>query len=153
MRTREQIHPFVTPALRKRLGLYASRKGATQSSVVEAALLQYLDAEVTDRALILRRLDRLTRAAARQQRDIEVLEEAFAVFVQIWFAHTPRLPEDAKASAKQVAMRRYAQYVDHVAQQLAGGRSFSREIIAEFEEVDEADTDVTAPGSQQGPPP
>jgi hypothetical protein len=146
MRTRTQIHPFVSPALRKRLALYAARRGATQSSIVESALVQYFDADATDRQLILRRLDRLGRSLDRQQRDIEVLEEAFAVFVQLWFAHTPRLPDDAKASAQQSAMRRYAQFVEHVTAQLAGGRSFSREVAPE---PDPGATEVT----DQGPLP
>jgi hypothetical protein len=128
MRSREQIHPCITPALRKRLALYSSKKGTTKSAVVEAALLQYLDAEVTDRALILRRLDRLTRAGAIHQRNFELLSEAFGVFVQLWFAHTPRLAEDEKAGAEQVARARYTQFLEHVSSEVANGRSMARKI-------------------------
>jgi hypothetical protein len=141
VRSREQIHPCITPALRKRLSLYASKKGTTKSAVVESALLQYLDAEVTDRALILRRLDRLTRAGAILQRDLELLSEAFGVFVQLWFAHTHRLADDAKAGAEQVARTRYIQFLEHVSSEVASGRSLVREIAAE--EPTE-DTDVAA---------
>jgi hypothetical protein len=38
---------------------------------------------------LLRRLDRLGRHATRLERDINAMAEAFAVFVQLWFAQDP----------------------------------------------------------------
>ena len=141
MRTRKQIHPFLNPGLRKRLALYASQEGATQSAVVESALIRYLDEKVTDRDLILRRLDRIDTNAATQTQNSELLSHAFGVFVQLWFAHAPRLPDDAKAGAEQSASRRYAQFIEHVLSQAASGRSFIGEIVPER---DQEDTELTA---------
>ena len=73
MRTRKQIHPFLNPGLRKRLALYASQEGATQSAVVESALIRYLDEEVTDRDLILRRLDRIDTNAGQADPELGAL--------------------------------------------------------------------------------
>ena len=126
MKTRDQIFPYLTPALRKRLRLYASRRGATESSVVERALVDYLDGDVTDRALILRRLDRLSRGLTTAQRDVELLAQGFGVFVQLWFAHTPRIADDARAAAEKEALRRYSQFLDHVVSEIAAGRRFAR---------------------------
>jgi hypothetical protein len=128
MKTRDQIFPYLTRALRKRLRLYASQRGSTESSVVELALLNYLDAEVTDRALLLRRLDRVGRGLATLQRDFDLLSQGFGVFVQLWFAHTPRLPDDAKAAAEKEAIRRYSQFLDHVVAEITAGRRFAREV-------------------------
>jgi hypothetical protein len=128
MRTRDQIFPWLTPGLRKRLRTYAAKRGATESSIVESALLQYLDADTTDRALLLRRLDRVSRGLAALQRDFDLVSQSFGVFIQIWFAHTPRIPDDAKPGAEQTALQRYGQFLDHVAAQIMKGQRFAREI-------------------------
>lgn len=141
MRTREQIHPFVTPVLRKRLALYAAKRGLTQSAVVETALLEHLDGEVTDRALVMRRLDRLGRSLSGAQRDVECLGEAFAAFIRTWFAHTPRLAEDQRGPAEKAARLRYEQFLDYVAGQVAAGRSFTRTVAAKAT-PEEDETDV-----------
>jgi hypothetical protein len=128
MRTRAQIFPWLTPSLRKRLRAYAAKRGATESSVVESALLQYLDAETTDRALLLRRLDRVGTGLSTLHRDFDIVSQALGVFFQLWFAHTPRIPDDAKAAAEQIALKRYDQFLDHVAAQIMGGQRFAQEI-------------------------
>jgi hypothetical protein len=72
----------------------------------------------------LRRLDRLGRAGARTQRDLELLSEAFAVWTKVWFAHTPALADDAKRPARMGTENRYRQFVDHVAEQFSGRKRF-----------------------------
>jgi hypothetical protein len=47
----------------------------------------------------MRRLDRLGRALERTQRDEELQTEAFAVFVKIWFAYIPTIPQDSRKAA------------------------------------------------------
>ncbi len=127
MKTRDQIFPYLAPSLRKRLRVYASRRGSTESSVVERALVDYLDGDVTDRALILRRLDRQNRGIAVLKRDVELLAQGFGVFVQLWFAHTPRIADASRAAAEKEALRRYSQFLDHVVSEIAAGRRFARE--------------------------
>jgi hypothetical protein len=127
MKTRDQIFPYLTPALRKLLRLYSTRRGSTESSVVERALVDYLDGDVTDRALILRRLDRQSRGLTTLQRDVELLAQGFGVFVQLWFAHTPRIADDSRAAAEKEALRRYSQFLDHVVSEIAAGRRFARD--------------------------
>jgi hypothetical protein len=46
------------------------------------------------------------------------------VFVRVWFAHTPVIPESGKKSARASAETRYRQFVEHVAEQFSGGRRF-----------------------------
>jgi len=130
MRTRQQIYPCVTPALRKRLTLYASKRGTSYSSVVEAALVQYLDADTTDRTLLLRRLDRVGRDLAVVERDLDVLSHAFGIFLQVWFAHTPQIDEGMKRSAEQDALQRYSRFLDHLAAEAVKSESFVRQVSA-----------------------
>src|SRR5258708_35800105 len=72
----------------------------TTRSVVQAALRQYLD-RTDDKMLLLRRLNQLGRAWNRTQRDLEIHMEAFAIYVKLWFAHTPHIPDNAKDSAAE----------------------------------------------------
>lgn len=107
MRTRTRIHPYVTPELARRLVTYSAAKGLTESAVVQAALEEYLDGDEKDSAVILRRLDRLGRAAVRQQRDLEVLSEAFALFVRLWSAYVPKLSDEDKEEAMRRGAKMY----------------------------------------------
>jgi hypothetical protein len=58
----------------------------------------------------------------RVHRDLELFCEGFAVFVRLWFAHTPSIPEDGKGAARATAERRYRPFVEHVAEPYSGGR-------------------------------
>jgi hypothetical protein len=143
---RVRIHPFVDRELAKRLAEYSAASGIASSTVVQAALRQYLD-RTSDTTLILRRLDRLGRADARAHRDLELLSEAFAVWVKVWFAHTPRISDDAKESERRTAESRFAQFIKCVVERFTGGHRFlddlPREVLAD--EVELANLAAGAP--------
>jgi hypothetical protein len=120
---RVRLLPYVEGVLAERLAQFCAASDVTVSAAVVAALRQYLDG-TSDAMLVLRRLDRLGRALARNHRDVELLSEGFAVFVRVWFAHTPVIPESGKKSARASAETRYRQFVEHVAEQFSGGRRF-----------------------------
>jgi hypothetical protein len=122
-RGRVRLLPYVEAPLADRLDAFCAATAATESAVVAAALRQYLDG-TSDATLLLRRIDRVGRAAARHQRDLELLSEAFAVFVRLWFAHTPTVPEEGKRAARASAESRYRQFVEHVAEHFSGGHRF-----------------------------
>ena len=144
----QSLRSYVPSALRKRLRQYAAKKGVSESSVTNAALARYLD-DANDAPVILRKLDRMERSLDRGHRDSDVLAEAFAVFVQIWLAHTPRLPDAQKPSAEQSALHRFREYAEHVSEKVADGASFVadlvREKITEREEL--AATSPAAPST------
>ncbi|MGD0679094.1 MAG: hypothetical protein ABSC94_27145 [Polyangiaceae bacterium] len=127
---RVRLQPYLEPVLAGRMEKYCAASGATESAVVAAALRQYLDG-TSDATLLLRRLDRLGRAVERIHRDVEFLSEAFAVFVRVWFAHTPTVPESGRNAARESAESRYRQFVEHVAEQFSGGRRFLDELPGE----------------------
>jgi hypothetical protein len=143
---RVRLHPYVEAALAKRLSAYCAATDIPSSSVVEAALRQYLDA-ASDRTLILRLLNRLARADARTQRDLAVLSEAFAVWVRVWFAHTPRTDDGAEL-ARRTAESRYTRFVEQVAERFSGGERFLDDLPREGL-ADEVELENLA----AGPPP
>jgi hypothetical protein len=98
---------------------YSAAKGLTESAAVQAALEEYLDGDEKDSAVIIRRLDRLGRAVVRQQRDVEVLSEAFALFVRLWSAYQPELSATEKEAATRKGAKFYQGYLQYLSEQLA----------------------------------
>ncbi len=146
---RVRLQPYVDAPLAQQLAAYSAATGMTTSFVVQAALRQYLD-RTDDKMLLLRRLDRLGRAWNRTQRDLEIHMEAFAIYVKLWFAHTPNVPDDGKDYARRTAESRFAQFQEYVVEQVQGGRRFvddlPREVIA-----DEAELSRMARGAPAAP--
>lgn len=133
-----RIQPYLPTALRQRFTAYCAATGTTESAVVQAALKQYLDG-TSDQALIIRRMDRLGRAIERLERDLGLLSEAFAVWVQIWFAHAPTIPASGRDTARRESAGRFQQYVAHVATRLSAGKrfvdNFAKEKVADDAEL------------------
>jgi hypothetical protein len=135
----ERVWTYLSAPLRDRLSSHCAASNITERAVFEAALEQYISG-TSDMTLVLRRIERLSRAADRVHRDVELLSAAFAVFVQLWFAHTPSLREEVKPAAREDAESRYQQFKDYVTQEFAGGRRFlddlPREAVADDAELD-----------------
>lgn len=125
-----RIHPYVERSLAQRLAGHAAAGGQSDSAVVEAALRQHLDGEDSAVTRILQALDRIGRAEARLHRDIEILSEAFAIFVQLWFAYAPSIDRDGKDYARRTAASRFAQFTEDVAHSYQNGPRFLDELSA-----------------------
>lgn len=121
--SRKNIHPYLSDDLLARFKKYCAATNATESSVVEEALQRFFD-DRYDVQLILRRLDRQGRSIDRIKRDLDFFAQAFSVFVQVWFAHAPKLPDDARATANSMAQKRYGDFVEYVARSCASGDRF-----------------------------
>jgi hypothetical protein len=123
-----QIHPRLPRELVGRMRGYASGKGASQSAVIQTALEKYL-ADANDATMVIRRLDRVSRAVGGLRRDVGVVADALGVFVQVWLAHTPRIADADRPGAEKAAHARFAQFTEHVASRFASGRSFMSELV------------------------
>lgn len=133
---RIQIHTRLPTDLSERLRTFASGKGSSQNSIIQKALKRYLDDNL-DGPLILKRLDRLSRAMTRVHRDVTVVADALAIFVQIYLAHTPRLLEADKPAAEKAALERFAQFEEHVAAQVASGRAVMKALARQSSEPED----------------
>ena len=76
-------------ARRLRGPLLCSHGNQRKSALVKSALEQYLRG-TADATLVMRLLDRLGRAGVRTQRDLELLSEAFVVYVRLWSRESSR---------------------------------------------------------------
>jgi hypothetical protein len=144
MADRKLFKSYLPSALRKRIQQYAAKKGVSESSVANAAISRYLD-DANDAPLILRKLQRIDQNLDRSRRDSDVLSEAFASFVQIWLAHTPRLPDAEKRRAENSALQRFREYAEYVSERVGKGESFISDLLAS------AGPDADTSGSKGSP--
>lgn len=135
---RVRLQPYVDAPLAQQLAAYSAATGETTSSVVQAALRQYLD-RTSDRVLLLKEMAWLRRACERHQRDVEIHMEAFAIYVKLWFAHPPQIAAKSKDYARESAESRFAKFQEFVVEQYQGGGRFvddlPREVIADEAEL------------------
>jgi hypothetical protein len=96
-------------------------------AALETAVREYVESS-SDPLLLMRRIDRLGRAQDRLQRDVDLFMEAFAVFLKIWFAHTPAVAHDARRAAQSSAEARYQRFVAYLGEQFSGGHRFLQDL-------------------------
>jgi hypothetical protein len=142
-RHRVRIHPYLDAPAARKLAIFVAASGATESAVVQEAVLKHVD-RTSQTTLLLKELDKLGRANARAHRDLEFLMEAFAVWVKLWFAHTASIADDGKDHARRTAEVRYSQFIKKVAQQFADGRYFLDELSDRVREQDDEATPADA---------
>ena len=114
---------FLTKDLSERLEVLASKPGATKSAILVDALTAWLNrraaSELDDK--FGARLDRMTNAIGRIERDGHVLLETLALFVLIELTVNAPLPKGDDA-ARAVGRARFEEFVTRVGERLASGR-------------------------------
>lgn len=114
---------FLPKPLSDRLEVLAAKPGASKSAILADAVTAWLNrrgaSELDDRFGI--RLDRMTTALGRIERDGHVLIETLALFVRYELAiHAPLAENDQAGRA--VARERFEAFIAQVGRQIAGGR-------------------------------
>jgi hypothetical protein len=123
---------FLSKDLSDRLEALAARPGASKSAILADAVTAWLNrrgaSELDDRFGL--RLDRMTTALGRIERDGHVLLETLALFVRYELAIHPPLAENDRAG-RALAAKRFEAFVVQVGRQIAAGR---RTLAADPEE-------------------
>jgi predicted transcriptional regulator len=131
MRYRVRIQPYVAPEVQRKLRSYAGSRGLTESAVTEAALVDYVDRDQAEQALVVRRLDAMGQAVGEVRRDMNVLLQALRFLVRFTFYIVPEEPKDpkARAAASQKSDDLYARFVTTIAAELRRGPSLVSDIL------------------------
>jgi len=132
---KDRLNVYFDPSLSPELDALAARRKVSKSQIIEAALASYLSPDAADQreAAITRRLDRLTRAVERLERDVTIGNEAVALFVRFWLTTTPPLPDTMRDAAQAKGRERYEGFLETLGRRLAKGSTFTREISEEIE--------------------
>ncbi|MFG1379352.1 CopG family transcriptional regulator [Xanthobacter autotrophicus] len=127
---RDRMNVYFPPQMLKEISELAERRKLSRSAIVEAAVASFLSPDGADRreAAFARRLDRLSRQAARIERDLRVTADTLALFVRFWLTITPPLPSGAQAAAQIKGRERYEGFVETLGKRLQKGQNFLHEI-------------------------
>lgn len=114
---------FLPKPLSDRLEALSTKPGATKSAILEDAVTAWLNkrgaSELEDRFSI--RLDRLTRAIGRVERDSNVILETLALFIRFELAIQTPLAENDHAG-RALGAKRFEAFVTQVGRQVSVGR-------------------------------
>jgi hypothetical protein len=122
---------FLQKSVSDRLEVLAAKPGASKSAILADAVTAWLNrrgaSELEDKFSL--RLDRMTKALGRVERDGHILLETLALFIRYELAiHAPLAENDQAGRA--LAVKRFEAFVAQVGRQLANGR---RTILPETE--------------------
>ncbi len=131
---KDRLNVYFDSALSGELEALAARRKVSKSQIVEAALAAFLSPDGADQreAAIVRRLDRLTRAVERLERDQSIGNEAVALFVKFWLTTTPPMPEDMRAAVQASGKERYDGFVEVLGRRLAKGTTLAKEVSSDI---------------------
>ena len=114
---------FLPKPLSDRLEALAAKPGASKSSILTDAVTAWLNrrgaSELEDRFAI--RLDRMTQAIGRVDRDTHVILETLALFIRFELSIQVPLAENDQAG-RALAAKRFEAFVQQVGRQVAAGR-------------------------------
>jgi hypothetical protein len=120
-RIRHQL--FLPKDLSERLEVLAAKPGTSKSAILVDALTAWLNrrgaSELEDK--FGSRLDRMTNAVGRIERDGHILLETLALFVLIELTVNAPLPKGDDA-ARALGRARFEEFVTRVGERLASGR-------------------------------
>jgi hypothetical protein len=114
---------FLPRALSERVEALARAPGVTRSSLLAAAMTQWLERGATDELELrfARRLDRLSAQLERIERDGHVQIESLALFVRYMLTVNAPLAEEDEM-ARSIGRDRFEVFIGRVGRQLASGR-------------------------------
>ena len=114
---------FLPKSVSDRLDALAAKPGASKSAILTDAVTAWLDRRASnelDQRFGLR-LDRMTTALGRIERDGHILLETLALFVRYELAiHAPLAENDQAGRA--IARQRFEAFVEQVGRQISAGR-------------------------------
>lgn len=109
---------YLDPKVYDGLRAYAGSRRQPLSIMAEAAVAAFVDPEQREVAIV-RKLGAIERQLDRMKRDANISIEAFMVYVWLWLAANPPLPEQAASAARASATERYDQFMETLGRRLA----------------------------------
>ena len=127
---RDRLNVTIPAEMIGQINELAERKKVPRPAIIEAAVASFLSPDASDRreAAITRRLDRLSRQTARNERDLRITADMLAMFIRFWLTVTPPLPDDALSAAQIKGRERFEGFIQTLGRRLQKGSNVLREI-------------------------
>ncbi|AXB76595.1 ribbon-helix-helix protein, CopG family [Novosphingobium sp. P6W] len=124
--------------LARQVADHARARRASQTAVIEAALLSFLSPDGSDRleAAVTRRLDRLTRQFERLEWHVDLSNETLALFIRSWLTSTSPLPDSALQAAQAMGKERWESFVEALTRRMEMGPRLKSELSHEVSRSD-----------------
>lgn len=119
----------LNPELFRLLDERARSRKVTRTDVLEAALASMLspDHEEKIEAILVRRLDRLTRHLERLEWHVDLTNETLALFIRFWLINSVPLPDEAVTAAQAMGKKRWASFVESLSRRMETGPKLEEE--------------------------
>ena len=131
-----RINIYLDDHTAAQLSMAASRPGGNKSRIVNEAIDRFLNPEKYDnnRALV-RRLDRMSAAMDRIDRNQSIGVETLALFTRYFLTITPPLPEEDQATAHALGRERFEVFAAQVGRRLASEQNLLSEVLQTIAET------------------
>jgi len=146
-----KLSVYLSDHVAERLALAANRPGTNKSAIVDAALDRFLNPERDQKgdAVLLRRLDRMSRQLGRVERDLSITAETIALFVRYYLTITPPLPQGDQNAARALGRERFEMFVAQIGKRVASGGRLVADVM---ERVGHANPDLFLRNLEEGAP-
>ena len=126
-----RINVYLEDHVAAQLALLCKRPGANKSRIVSDALDQFLNPDQGAETFeaLTRRLDRMSRAQERMDRNLSVTLETLALFIRYFLTITPPLSGSDQTHAHALGRERFEQFVAQVGRRLARDRNLLSEVL------------------------
>ena len=113
----------------------ARSKKISRTAVMEAALASVLspDHEEKLEAILVKRLDRMTRQFDQLAWHVELTNETLAQFIRFWLINSVPLPDDALRAAQASGKKRWLAFVDVLSRRMEQGPKLKEELSRDIE--------------------
>jgi predicted transcriptional regulator len=117
------------------LDVLAAQRRVSKSAIVEAAVAAFITPADDEKreAVLVRRIDRMTRGIEKLDRDLAISIEAFALYVHFWLTVTPPQSDAMRAAAKTSAQERLAGFIEILGRRLAKGKRLTQDIALDIQ--------------------
>lgn len=137
--TKPRIRPRISAHNHEKLLLAACRGCRSQSEIVDRGLSLYFQTTEEDErdAVFLRRLDLMTRHDHRHSRDLALVHETLALFIQYFFTVMPPIaPDETQVRAAQGATH-FQNFLDELSGRIKGGGKTIKNALEDVLTTDE----------------
>ena len=126
-----RINVYLEDHVAAQLALLCKRPGANKSRIVSDALDRFLNPDQGAETFeaLTRRLDRMSRAQERMDRNLSVTLETLALFIRYFLTITPPLSGSDQAHAHALGKERFEQFVAQVGRRLARDQNLLSEVL------------------------